>query len=87
VLVRRVSMAKAVIYTAPQCPHSRRMKQFLTDKGISFEEKCVLTSPDVFSELVRVSNQQAVPVAVIDGEVYVGFDKRVERRMLRKMGG
>jgi len=80
-------MAKAVIYTAPQCPHSKRMKQFLADKGVSFEDKCVLTDPAIFSELVRVSNQQAVPVAVIDGEVYVGFDKRVERRILRKIGG
>lgn len=80
-------MAKGVVYTAPQCPHSKKMKKFLSDKGATVEEKCVLTNPDLFAELIAVSKQRAVPVAVIDGEVFVGFDARIQRRLERKLGG
>lgn len=80
-------MAKAVIYTAPECPHSKKMRKFFLDKGVAIEEKCVLTSPDLFAELIAVSRQRAVPVAVIDGEVFVGFDARIQRRLERRLGG
>lgn len=80
-------MVKGVIYTAPQCPHSKRMKKFLSDKGVTLEEKCVLTNPDSLAELIAVSKQRAVPVALIDGEVFIGFDSRVQRRLERKTGG
>ncbi|RDE11290.1 MAG: hypothetical protein C4K47_10100 [Candidatus Thorarchaeota archaeon] len=81
------NMAKAVIYTAPECPHSKKMRKFFLDKGVAIEEKCVLTSPDLFAELIAVSRQRAVPVAVIDGEVFVGFDARIQRRLERRLGG
>jgi glutaredoxin len=80
-------MVKGVIYTAPQCPHSKKMLKFLSEKGVSLEEKCILTNADSLAELIAVSKQRAVPVAVIDGEVFVGFDSRVQRRIERKLGG
>ena len=82
----RAAIVKAVIYTATQCPHSKRLRKFLSEKGINVEERCVLTSPGLFDELYAVSKQRAIPVAVIDGEVFVGFDRRVERRIARKLG-
>lgn len=80
-------MAKAVVYTAPQCPHSKRMMKFLSDRGVAIEEKCVLTDPDLITELIAVSKQRALPVVVIDDEVFVGLDSRVQRRLERKLGG
>jgi glutaredoxin len=79
-------MPKAVIYTAPECPHSENLKIFLKDVGIEFEEKCILTSPDIQSELKELSGQIAVPTTVIDGDVFIGYDRRAERRIKRKLG-
>ena len=79
-------MAKAVVFTAPDCPHSKNLKNFLKDKGVDIEEKCVLTSLEAIEELRTVSGQMAIPVTIIGENVYVGFDRRVERRINRSLG-
>jgi glutaredoxin len=62
------------------------MKQFLTETGIDFQEKCILESPETAAELKARSGQIAVPTTVIDGDVFIGHDKRSERRIKRKLG-
>ena len=79
-------MPKATIYTAPECPHSKNLKIFLKENGINFEEKCVLTSPETAAELKEVSGQIAVPTTVIEDGIYIGYDRRAERRIKRKLG-
>lgn len=79
-------MTKATIYTAPKCPHTKNLRAFLDEQSLEIEEKCVLTSPELFEEVKQVSGQLGIPVAVIDGEAFVGFDRRVERRLKRKLG-
>ncbi|MHA1136123.1 MAG: glutaredoxin family protein [Candidatus Thorarchaeota archaeon] len=79
-------MSNAVIYTAPECPHSEKMKKFLNDTGIDFEERCILTSPETTVELKELSGQIAVPTIVIDSDVFIGHDRRSERRIKRKLG-
>ncbi|MFW9799418.1 MAG: glutaredoxin family protein [Candidatus Thorarchaeota archaeon] len=79
-------MTKAVVYMAPGCPNYRKLKEFLSGVGVEMEEKCVLTSAAIFEELAELSGQKAIPVTVIDGESFVGFDRRTERRMKRKLG-
>lgn len=79
-------MVKAVVYTAPKCPHSEKVKEFLTSINVEIEEKCVFETPDTLAELRELSGQMAVPVVKIDGDFYVGFDRRTERRIKRKLG-
>jgi len=79
-------MPKAIVYTAPECPHSRRLMAFLKQNRIDFEEKCILASPETLEELKRVSGQLAVPVTVIGDGIFLGFDSRVERRIKRQVG-
>ncbi len=53
-------------------------KEFLSQKGVAFEEKNVITSEAAMEELVKIG-VMTTPVTVIDGEVVVGFDqKRLE---------
>jgi len=85
--VRLNTMATAVIYTAPECPHSKKLKEFLKEKGVQYEEKCVLTNPETFEELAKVTGHKAIPVTVVGEDVFVGFDRRVERRLGRRLGG
>jgi glutaredoxin len=79
-------MPHAIIYTAPKCPHSKNMKKFLKDNGIDFQEKCILESPEIAAELKARSGQIAVPTTVIDDDVFIGYDRRSERRIKRKLG-
>ena len=79
-------MPQTIIYTAPECPHSKTMKKFLTETGIEFVEKCILDTPETAAELKARSGQIAVPTTVIDGDVFIGHDRRSERRIKRKLG-
>ncbi|MFX1264931.1 MAG: glutaredoxin family protein [Promethearchaeota archaeon] len=79
-------MTKVVVFTAPECPHSKKLKEFLSEIDIEFEEKCILTSPDTLEELVKVSGQRAIPVTAVEDEIFIGFDRRTERRMKRTLG-
>jgi glutaredoxin len=79
-------MARATIYTAPECPHSKRLKEFLSESNVDFDEKSVVESPDLLKEVKELTGQMAVPVLVVDDNQFVGFDRRVERRIKRKLG-
>jgi len=78
-------MTKVVIYTAPECPHSKKLREFLADIGAEVEEKCILADAETLAELIEVSAQRAIPTAVHGDDVFVGFDRRTERRLKRKM--
>jgi glutaredoxin len=79
-------MTKATVYTAPQCPHSEKIKTFLKENKVDIEEKCVLTSPETIDELKKVSGQMAIPVTIIGEDVFIGYDRRTERKLKRKLG-
>ena len=79
-------MSKAIVYTAPECPHSKKVKNFLLENNVDIEEKCVFDSADAFEEIKKVSGQMALPVTIIDGDVLIGYDRRTERKLKRKLG-
>ncbi|TFG26346.1 glutaredoxin family protein [Candidatus Thorarchaeota archaeon] len=79
-------LAKATIYTAPECPHSKNLKEFLNEHKVDFDEKCILTSPEVVLELKNKSGQMALPTTIMGDEIFVGFDRRTERRIKRHLG-
>ena len=79
-------MTKATVYTAPQCPHSEKIKTFLQENKVDIEEKCVLTSLETVEELKNVTGQLAVPATIIGDDVFIGFDRRTERKLKRKLG-
>jgi glutaredoxin len=79
-------MVKAIVYTAPECPHSKTLKVFLNETGIEFEEKCILDSPEIAEELKQLSGQIAVPTTVIGDKFFIGHDRRAERRIKRTAG-
>lgn len=86
-LVQEIShMPEATIYTAPECPHSKKLIEFLKQNKIEFQEKCLLTSLDTIEEMKRISGQLAIPVTVIGDGIFIGFDSRVERRIKRQLG-
>jgi glutaredoxin 3 len=64
-----------IVYTSPTCPYCTMVKEFLSQRGISFEERDVSRDPSYAQELVNSTGQMGVPVTIIDGQVVVGFDR------------
>ncbi|MDH4239563.1 MAG: PDZ domain-containing protein [Phycisphaerae bacterium] len=64
-----------IVYTSPTCPYCTMVKDFLSQRGISFEERDVSRDSSYAQELVRSTGQMGVPVTIINGQVVVGFDR------------
>jgi glutaredoxin 3 len=61
------------------------VKEYLSQKGVSYIERDVSVDRAAANELVRLTRQMAVPVTVIDGQTIVGFDRgRLEQVLAEK---
>jgi glutathione S-transferase len=56
------------------CPASRRVRQRLTELGLSFTAHQVPVEPDARTELHAATGAKTIPVLVADGEVVCGED-------------
>lgn len=70
------------IYSTPTCSYCIRVKQFLKENNIVFEEVDVASDTKAGEEMIEKSGQMGVPVLDIDGEIIVGFDKEKIRQAL-----
>lgn len=76
-------MAKKItVYSTPTCPYCIKVKQFLKDNNIEFEDFDVSTNQEKAQEMVEKTGQMGVPVLDIDGEIIVGFDKDAISKVL-----
>lgn len=66
---------KVKVYSTKTCPYCHRAKEYLTQKGIPYEDIDVSASKEAAEEMVNLSGQMGVPVIVVDNEIIVGFDK------------
>lgn len=70
------------VYSTPTCPFCIRVKQFLRDNNIEFEDIDVSGDETKAQEMVERSGQMGVPVLDIEGEIIIGFDKEKIRASL-----
>jgi len=76
-------MAKTIkVYSTATCPHCIRVKQFLKDNNIIFENIDVSSDQEAAEEMIQKSGQMGVPVLEIDGKIIIGFDKEKIKREL-----
>ncbi|MDP8299781.1 MAG: glutaredoxin domain-containing protein [Candidatus Tantalella remota] len=64
-----------IVYGTPTCPYCVRVKEYLTENSIEFENVDVAEDNNRVQEMVDKSGQMGVPVIDIDGEIIVGFEK------------
>ena len=75
-------MEQVTVYTTPTCPWCIKVKDFLREKGVAFEEVDVAHDPAGARRMIELTGQRGVPVTAIGGEVVVGFDRtELERRL------
>ncbi|MGC8964707.1 MAG: Uxx-star family glutaredoxin-like (seleno)protein [Brevinematia bacterium] len=70
------------VYTTPSCPYCNMLKNYLRSRGIRFVDYDVSRDERKAMEMVRISGQMGVPVAVINGKVVVGFNKPLIDKLL-----
>lgn len=68
-------MKNVKVYSTPTCPYCIRVKQFLKDNNVVFEDINVAADHAKGEEMVKISGQMGVPVLDIEGKVIVGFDR------------
>jgi glutaredoxin 3 len=76
-------MVKSVkVYSTPTCPWCIRVKQFLKENNVVFQDMDVSMDKQAADEMVQKSGQMGVPVIDIEGEIIVGFDKEKIKQSL-----
>jgi glutaredoxin 3 len=68
-------MSVVKVYSTPTCPYCIRLKEYLKQKNIQFQNIDVTSDRASLEEMVKISGQMGVPVISIDSDVIVGFDK------------
>jgi glutaredoxin 3 len=73
---------KLAIYSTPTCPYCKRAKEYLSRKGISYDEYNVAADRNAAQEMVKRSGQLGVPVITINDRVIIGFNQAQLDRLL-----
>jgi glutaredoxin len=76
-----VSEKEVVIFTQHACRFCKLEKEWLTHRDIDFKERDITDDPTALSDLEAIP-AFTTPVALIDGEVVHGFDRRKLEQLL-----
>jgi len=74
---------KVVVYSTPTCPFCVMAKEYLTEKGVNYEDVNVAANHDRAREMFQKSGQMGVPVIDIDDNIIVGFQPTVFDSLLK----
>ena len=73
---------KVVVYSTSTWPWCTRVKEYLSQKGVSYQEHNVAQDKMAAREMIEKTKQMGVPVTVIDDTVVVGFNQGELDRLL-----
>jgi glutaredoxin-like YruB-family protein len=69
-----IPMKKVLIYSSSSCRDCERVKNYLTERGIPFEDINVLTNKQARKEMEHRYGVHVTPVIIVDDYVMVGFN-------------
>lgn len=76
-------MTKVTVYSTEACPWCHKVKDFLKENNIEFEDKNVAEDEAAKNEMVEKSGQMGVPVIIVEGhDPIVGFDVEAIKKAL-----
>jgi len=75
VYTKDMATKPVIIYSADWCAFCHAAKDYLTKRGVAFEERNVEEKPQFAQEAVEKSGQRGIPVLDIGGTIIVGFDR------------
>ena len=77
---------KVRLFTTPDCPFSKKAREFLREHNIAFEDNNVLEDEKAREEMIKVSQQTAVPVILIQNRetvIIMGYDEKRLKEVLK----
>lgn len=77
-----MSAKEVKVYSTPTCPWCKKVKKFLDDNGIKYQDFNVAEDKVARDEMISKAHQLAVPTTFIDGEVVVGFNEKLLKEKL-----
>ena len=63
------------VFSTPTCPWCVKVKEFLKQHKIPYDDLNVAENAEARDEMVEKSGQMGVPVTMIGDQIIVGFDK------------
>lgn len=75
-------MAEVKVYSTPTCPWCHKVKDFLKENKVEFEDKNVAEDDAARAEMIEKTGQMGVPVIIIDKEAIIGFDEAAIKKKL-----
>ena len=72
-----------IVYTTNSCPFCVKVKDFLKENNIDYEERNAQQNPDYAQEVIQKSGQVGVPVTDIDGTIIIGFNVKKLKETLK----
>ncbi len=75
-------MVTVKVYSTPTCPQCHRLKDFLKENNVKFEDINVSEDPEAAEEMIKKSGQMSVPVMDIGGELVIGYDAKKTKELL-----
>lgn len=76
-------MQKVIVYSTEACPWCHRVKDFLRQHNIEFQDIDVSMDDIKAREMAEKSGQLGVPVIDIDGGIIIGFDQNAIKEALK----
>ncbi|MFH1063625.1 MAG: glutaredoxin domain-containing protein [Candidatus Woesearchaeota archaeon] len=68
-------MSDIKVYSTPTCPWCIKLKGYLKEKNVKFDDIDVSTDQAAAQKMIEKSGQMGVPQTEINGKMIVGFDK------------
>lgn len=66
---------KVLVYSTPTCPWCVKVKNYLNENNIEFEDIDVSNDSKAAEEMVKKTGQMGAPVGDIDGNIVIGLTK------------
>lgn len=76
-------MEVLTVYTTPTCPWCNKVKAYLKDRGVDYQEVDVTTDYKDAERMIDLTGQRSVPVITKGDQYVVGFDPDGIERMLQ----
>ncbi len=76
-------MSKVIVYSTTVCPWCVKVKEFLKQNKVEYEERNAQENPQYAHEAMTKSGGMAVPVTDVDGTIIVGFNVKKLKEALK----
>jgi glutaredoxin 3 len=76
---------KIRLFVKPFCGWCHEAKDWLDERGVTYEELDVISNRSAWKEMVQISGQTLAPVIDVDGEVLADFDTDQLEKFWKKL--